>query len=125
MCPSTLQKHDLWNLHYKFVCQHKTLWRFKVTRGTKKTSPTIALECPKKQTKNLGNLQNKVKTTMETYIKTNKQVIKNQRNIQWNQEHIKKIKKNMQMWMQQKTKKNLEIEHKNMSIVKITCIGVM
>lgn len=121
MCPSKLQKHDLQNLHYKFVCQHNTLWRFQVTRGEKKNSWTIALECQKKQTKILGNLQNKAKTTMETYKKTNKQVTKNQQNIQWNQEHIKKIKKHMQL----QKKKNLEIEHKNMSIVKITCIGAM
>jgi hypothetical protein len=35
-----------------------------------------------KKTKNLGNLQYKAKTTMETYIKMNKQVTKNQRNVQ-------------------------------------------
>jgi hypothetical protein len=35
----------------------------------KKNSRTIALECQKKQTKNLGNLQNKAKTTMKNLHK--------------------------------------------------------
>jgi hypothetical protein len=87
MCPSTLQKHDLQNLHYKFFCQHKTLWRFKVTREKKRTHEQLHLNVRKK-TKNLGNLQYKAKTTMETYVKMNKQVTKNQQNVQWNQEHI-------------------------------------
>jgi RPA family protein len=56
----------------------------------KKNSWIIALECQKEKTENLENLQNKAKTTMETYSKTSKQITKNQQNIQWNQEHMKK-----------------------------------
>jgi hypothetical protein len=43
----------------------------------KKTHKQLHLNVKKKKTKNLGNLQNKAKTTMKTYRKTNKQVTKN------------------------------------------------
>jgi hypothetical protein len=54
----------------------------KLQEEQKKPHQQLHLNVQKNKPKTLEICKNKVKTTMETYIKTNKQVIKNQRNIQ-------------------------------------------